>query len=243
MLQLLQPIRRAFRRSPVCNQLMSRVLPLYRIVAVRGDTEIVIDGYPRCANTFAVVAFQLSQPREVGIAHHLHSLGQIRRGVQLGLPVLVVIRAPREAVLSLTVFRELPSVRWALDEYLDFYQGIVDLGDAVALADFSSVTTDFGSVIRRVNERFGSSFAEFDHNDANVAACYARIDEIERGNSGGEDVRTTRVARPSKERDAQKQALAAELQLPEIKRLLDEAEQLYQTLVTKHACKLRKVIG
>ena len=38
------------------------------------DTEFVIDGYTRCASTFAVYALQLSQQRPVRLAHHLHVL-------------------------------------------------------------------------------------------------------------------------------------------------------------------------
>ncbi|RMG27959.1 MAG: hypothetical protein D6732_19595, partial [Methanobacteriota archaeon] len=50
-------------------------LRMEKLIGAR--TEIVIEGYPRSANTFAVVAFRLAQNRPVKIAHHLHMEAQI----------------------------------------------------------------------------------------------------------------------------------------------------------------------
>ena len=41
------------------------------------DTELVIEGFPRTANTFAVFAFQTAQARPVRVAHHLHAPIQV----------------------------------------------------------------------------------------------------------------------------------------------------------------------
>lgn len=51
---------------------IQRLRPQRRDLVVARDTEIVIEGYPRSANTFAVAAFLLAQGRPVKIAHHLH---------------------------------------------------------------------------------------------------------------------------------------------------------------------------
>ena len=68
--------------------------------AVNKNTDIVIEGFPRSGNRFAVGAFKQAQNDAVNIATHLHAPSQIIRGTQRSLPVLVVIRKPSEAVTS-----------------------------------------------------------------------------------------------------------------------------------------------
>lgn len=234
----LQSARRALRRSALGNRALIWLSPLYRQLGVRSNTQVVIEGYPRCANTFAYVAFTSCQPTPLNVAHHLHSLGQLRRGVQLKIPTLVLLREPSEAILSVTIRKRLPSVDWALDEYIDFHQGVVELGDAVTLADFREVTGDFGLVIRRLNRRFGTQFAEFEHTEKNVAACYAEIDEIEEFHAGEGKVRSTHVARPSQERHAEKQQYAEQLLAPARQQKLAEAQRLYAALCAAHSIHL-----
>src|SRR5262245_54574684 len=41
------------------------------------DTDAVIEGFPRSANTFAAAAFALAQTTPVRLAHHLHVPSQI----------------------------------------------------------------------------------------------------------------------------------------------------------------------
>jgi hypothetical protein len=231
---LLQSARRALRRSERCNQLLGRVLPLYRLLAVHRDTQVVIEGYPRSANTFAYVAFAMAQPAPVRIAHHLHSVAQIRRGVRLGIPTIVLIREPREAILSVAIRKEHSDLQWAVDEYLDFYTAMAPLTERVVIADFHEVTGDFGAVIRRLNGRFGSAFTEFEHTDENVAACYKQIDEIEQYHTGGEAVRATHVARPSADRREQKRLLESQLEEDKLKAKVAQAEELYRSLCQPH---------
>jgi hypothetical protein len=223
-------LRRAIRRSTAFNQGLQFILPKYRRLAVSAETQVVIEGYPRCANTFAVVAFEMSQPAPVKVAHHLHSVSQLRRGVELSLPTMVLLRNPRDAATSLAIRKRHRSVRWALEEYVDFHSGALELADHMLLVDFKEATADFGEVIRRFNERFATNFAVFEHTDANVAKCYEQIDVIERNEAGGTAVRATHVARPSEGRQEQKQVFADEFNSPTLAPTLREAERLYEEL-------------
>lgn len=238
MIQPLERLRRLARRSEICNRLLYHMRHAYRLLAVRPDTKVVIEGYPRCANTFAVIAFQTAQPEPVRVAHHLHSVAQLRRGVRMKLPTMVLVRQPREAILSLAIRKNLSDIGWAIDEYLDFHRGVEELGDAVMLADFREVTSDFGAVTRRLNQRFGTTFGEFEHTEANVAACYRQIDDIEQDRAGGKEVRSTHVARPSPGRHEQKQRYAEQLQTPQMVGRMAEAEQLYERLCRAHSTEL-----
>jgi hypothetical protein len=151
-------------------------LPLYRLFGskkdalISGETEIVIEGFPRCANTFAVFAFMHAQHRTVSVAHHLHSEAQILEGVRRGLPVVVVIRDPLQAVRSLVVRHPEISVLHALKRYIRFYSAVDTVVDKVVLSTFDQTTNNLGSVIDRVNSKFDTSFSIFVNTTENIQA-------------------------------------------------------------------------
>ena len=64
------------------------------------DTELVIEGFQRSGNTFAVFAFEMAQDRPIRSAHHLHASAQVSRAVKLGVPVLLLVRDPRDTIVS-----------------------------------------------------------------------------------------------------------------------------------------------
>ena len=90
-------------------------------------TELVIDGFTRSASTFAVVAFQLAQPRPVRVGHHLHAPGQIIRAVRLGVPVLLTVRPPEDTVLSLVVREPYVTIPQGLHAYARFHERLLAL--------------------------------------------------------------------------------------------------------------------
>jgi hypothetical protein len=128
---------------------------------VTRTTEIVIEGYPRSGNTFAVVAFRLAQSRKIEIAHHLHAAAQIKRAARLDVPAIVLVREPSEAILSLMVRDPRASIRWALRSYIRFYSAVVPYLAKTVVAPFATVTSDLASIIRMVNTRYGTAFKEF----------------------------------------------------------------------------------
>jgi hypothetical protein len=179
-------------------------------LTVGPHTEIVIEGFPCSANTFAVEAFRLAQPRPARIAHHLHVSAQFIRAVRRDIPVLLLIREPEEAILSLVVRERFLSLRQATGEYVRYYQRALPLRDRLVVATFQEVTRNFGAVIREVNRRFGVSFGEFDHTEANVQLVFEVIDRqfrkrVAPSGVGAEDLGTmeSRLER----RKAQKEAL------------------------------------
>ena len=128
---------------------------------VSRTTEIVIEGYPRSGNTFAVVAFRQAQGREIKMAHHLHAAAQIKRAARLGVPAIVLIREPSEAILSVLVRDPHASMRWALHSYVRFYSTVLPYLEKAVVAPFATVTSDLASIIRMVNTRYGTAFKEF----------------------------------------------------------------------------------
>jgi hypothetical protein len=219
------------------------------------DTEIVIEGFTRSANTFATVAFQMAQPRPTRVARHLHSPAQIREGVRRGLPVLVPARAPRPTVISSAIRAPQLSLKHILWSYARFYEKIAPVRDGFVAARFEDITTDMGAVILRVNQRFGTAFAPFEHTAENVAECFAIIDQrtlrppwikavadFQSGLIGAEQLRTVlagegpivkklnedAVARPSAAREDARERLGDEYERPELDVLRKRAERAFE---------------
>jgi hypothetical protein len=67
---------------------------------VTKNTDIVIDGYPRSANSFAVGAFRHAQSTPVKIGYHLHVPAQIVRSCELCIPTILLIRHPVDTIVS-----------------------------------------------------------------------------------------------------------------------------------------------
>lgn len=136
------------------------------------QTELVIDGYTRSASTFAVYALQLAQERPVRLAHHLHAPAQLIAAARSGVPTLLVIREPRGAILSQLVREPGVAMRDALVAYIRFHDSLRVYRDRVVVGEFENVTHDFGSVIRRLNDRFGLGLSEFVHTQRNMDECF-----------------------------------------------------------------------
>jgi hypothetical protein len=142
---------------------------------ISSETEFVIDGYTRCASTFAVYALQLAQPTPVRLAHHLHAPAQLIAAARRGVPALAVIREPQGAISSQLIREPDVVMRDAMVAYARYYESLLPHRDRFAVADFEEVTKDFGSVIRRINDRFGTRLREFEASDQNVARCFELI--------------------------------------------------------------------
>jgi hypothetical protein len=144
----------------------------HNVEVIGPGTELVIDGYTRSATTFAVYAFQLSQERPTRLAHHLHAPAQLIEAARRDLPVLALIREPRGAILSQLIRYPGIALRDALVAYSRFYEHLRPYRESFVVGEFKQVTQDFGAVVRQLNARFGTNFAEFVPSDANVRECF-----------------------------------------------------------------------
>ena len=138
---------------------------------IHRNTELVIEGYPRSANSTTVHGFLERQERSVRVAHHKHHAAQLIRAAQWGIPAIALIRKPHETILSNLALAEEGRRRTgrmgrgnaltfddAAKGWLTFYQAILPHGDKFVVAPFERVTCDLEGVIDDVNKRFGTSF-------------------------------------------------------------------------------------
>lgn len=125
---------------------------------IGADTELVLDGYTRSGSTLAVYVFQLAQPRPVRLAHHLHAPAQLIAAVRRGLPALLLVREPQEAVLSHVAREPRVDLRDALRGYVRFHERLLPYADGFVVADHREVVADPAAVVRRLNLAFGTDF-------------------------------------------------------------------------------------
>src|SRR2546427_7470725 len=55
-------------------------------------TDILIEGFPRSANSFSVAAFRLAQGPPVEVAHHTHAPANAIAAFRRHIPALILIR-------------------------------------------------------------------------------------------------------------------------------------------------------
>lgn len=171
-----------------CGVMRLRHRRTKRIVSPK--TVICIEGFPRCANSFAVQAFHAANDPEhrAHIATHLHSPAHILECLRRRIPTIVLIREPQTALVSwLALAVQLGKLKgrqlqpenqarrmayWT-QRYAAFYERLLPFKDKFVSASFEETTTDFGAVLRRVNSLFDTDFAEFQHETARVEAIFS----------------------------------------------------------------------
>jgi hypothetical protein len=201
-----------------------------RITLVRRDTALVMDGFLRSGNTFSVAAFVIANGSDHHLGRHLHGAPHILRAARMGVPTVVLIRKPDDAVSSYLIRRPSLTPGDALREYLDFYRTSWKVRDHFVVGLFDDVVTDFGRVIDAVNAKFGTHFLAYEPTPANEAAAFALVEEMNRLECRGEIVET-HVGRPSPQRDERKREIQTMLQQPRTAALLSDAMTCYEKYV------------
>lgn len=200
--------------------------PAKRQTLAGRSTAIVIEGFLRSGNTWSVAAFQIANGFDAHVGHHLHGGAHVRRAVRLGLPTVVLVREPAEAVSSYLIRRPTLTPDDALLEYLDFHRTAWPCRDGFVVAPFAQAVSDFGSVTDQVNERFGTSFARFDGDPASREAALELVEEMNRRECHGEVVET-HVGRPSADRERRKAEVRRLMERPRTQSLLGRAEEVF----------------
>jgi hypothetical protein len=193
------------------------------------DTDLVIEGFQRSGNTFAVIAFEVSQPRPYATAHHLHAAAQIIASARHGVPCLLLVRDPIETVVSQLQREPRVTPRQALTNWSLFHERVLPYRDDFVIGDFHDVTTDYGRVIKAVNHRFETEFAPFEHTEANVEKVFGLIDEQNRARFGR--IAEDKVPRPSAEREAKRDQVRREVESPRTSALRKRAYEAYAALI------------
>lgn len=196
---------------------------------IKRDTALVIEGFPRSANTYAATAFWVANGKEIGCVHHLHTPVNVEVAVRRRLPVIVLLRDPLDAVISQIQRSPLMSARATLREYIRLYERVAPLRDDVVVALFEQVTNDFGVILREVNRRFGTTFVPYEATPENESHVRWEVDWGDVVHNGLQGVNEESVSRPSEERSRHKPTLRRHISAT-CPRELARARAVYEAL-------------
>lgn len=193
-------------------------------------TDLVMEGYQSCGNTFARKAVEHANPG-IRLASHSHSWANVARGIQLRKPVVVLIRPPLEAIASHTVRMRLDDLERELRRYRRFYRRALSAADSIVLAPFDVTVKRFGDVIDEVNRRFATSFKPFDHADPGAQAEVFEEMEREALSTPSELDRMWRIARPNDDRKEATREMQARLAAPPHAAALARCQTVHDQLI------------
>lgn len=211
-------------------------LPMQRLRG-RGElidesTEVVIEAFPRCASSFAVAAFRLAQePSPTNIAHHTHMPAQVIQAARRAVPTMVLLRPAVDAVVSHVIRSPDLSVRAAMRGYLRFYGPLLQLRGGFMTATFDEVIGGFGVAIERLNVRFHTAFAPFEHTPENVARIDREIEHDYRSREGSGERLEAIIPRPSTSRETVKAEVRERVRREVSPQTLAEAHAIYRALL------------
>jgi hypothetical protein len=199
---------------------------------VSRGTELVLEAFGRAGSTFALYGFRLAQPREVRVAHHTHASAQIITAVRWGIPTIVIVRPPVDSTLSHMARRRIPA-RAPLQAWVRFHERILPCRDGFVVTSFAEMTRDFGAVVARTNERFGTSYAVWESTPENDQRIFDLINKrnVDRFGARESETKSQALARPTAAREALKERMRAEVESPELAALRARAQGLYTQLV------------
>jgi len=236
-MNILYSARHFLRRS--ITKYPSVYLPIARLrspgLAVVKDSELVLEGYPRCGNSYAEAALRLPQGRSLKLAHHCHAIAQVLYAVRNNKPCLVLVRAPIDVVAS---FCEKSggkiSPRLAMQEYLDFYGRLDAIVDRCVVARFETVTEDFSKVIDELNQCYNLNLDNWPNG---VVDKKQVMDEVERLNFERNGTHTTGYGSKAtkselERRKNNKEEILRKISNPKLRSLLDECERIYGNILS-----------
>ena len=223
--RILRHGKNAMGLHPATLPILLRMTPTGTSRQLRADTHLVVEGFPRSGNTFTAFALQHAGGSELNLSSHVHHPSQVKLAVARGIPTVLVIREPVGTLASYLIAGPHGRARGVLKEYISYYSEVLPLLDDVLVVRFEDITTDMGSVTRRINARFDLSIPPFEHVPDNVDAVYRAIKQHHDALHG---INEGLMARPVEARKALNQRHRDEIQSPELEPLLERATRLYE---------------
>ena len=104
--------------------------------------DFVIDGFPRSGNSFAHYALLHSARRDMRFAEHVHAPAQIILAANLGIPALVVLRDPAEAVAGALIKNPRFRAPDLLRAYRLYYASLLPLAEHFVVSPFEVAVQD-----------------------------------------------------------------------------------------------------
>lgn len=205
-----------------------------RRLRARKDSDLVVEAFPRSANTTSVYALLYAQGRDLKIGHHLHVPAHLKYAVSLGLPCLVVIRNPLDCVASRMVMEKGGNARALINDYIDFLKTVETLKEQLVIVSFDDVISNgVGFAVKLLNQKFGTCFRQPDGSAEEKAWVEQQVREWNMQKSGGD---LDQLSIPSDAKKAKSLKMKSIIQ-SQAGDLLQRAESFYTRLIVKEKTK------
>ena len=189
-----------------------------------------VDGYPRSANTFMSKSLALLLP-DLKARSHSHSPFLPIAATKRGIPGVLVIREPADAIVSYVVMTG-HRFENALSFYEDFHRPLLKVADQIFVAHFSRITKSPNEVIAEFGEHFSMDLPPFE--EGSSEAVFENIEKAYVAVAGS--VNSTSVARPDAKRKERLTELRKELEgNKKLGKRLQGCELLYESLLRESA--------
>lgn len=226
MCRLLYWLKRFIRRHPSLYFLIAGHRESVRRLRARKDSELVVEAFPRSANTTSMYALYYAQGKSFRVGHHLHVAAHVVYAVKRNIPCLVIVRQPLDCIASLMVMRKGGDAGEYLRDYIDFSRVVLKLRQYLVVVDFDSVVSSgMGAAVNQLSHKYGTAFREPSNSAEEVEWVQAQIRDWNAKYSGGD---VEKLSFPTDEKKAKaeqhKQAIRGHGQL------LAVAEKLYSSL-------------
>ncbi|NVJ91912.1 MAG: hypothetical protein HWE34_09660 [Methylocystaceae bacterium] len=221
-------IRRKFWHLKIWHWLYLTALRVYRpklfLCAASKTSDVVIEGFPRSANTYLVHAFNIATGKNFKVAHHLHDPCQIANAGKYGIPCYVIIREPLDVVISWMLKEPKLNPETILSMYISYYNFALNSGN-VSFVNYKDATHKTSDVVKRIAESLG--FNDHEIEMPATEEVFQVIDDIKKQREvfGRNDFDAS-VARPSERKESEKNVLKEEVSLT-CNCLLNEANILF----------------
>lgn len=233
-------VRRMLRRAkyglghhPALLPVLLRLTPEGTDKGIDDTTNLVIEGFPRSGNTFAVRGLEHVYGDRLHIASHAHHPSQITKAVRLGLPCVLVVRRPLDALASYLIAGPHGLPKQVLREYAEYHEEVEPLAPQLLVVTFEEVTTDLPAVARRIRERWGLALEPFRICESDRDAIFERISREHARHHPREPVERG-AGRPSPQRAALNRRIRDVLLQPEHAAGLARCDAVFARLVEGH---------
>lgn len=168
-----------------------------------------VSGYPRSGNHFCSYALRLLSKDDYRINKPSHIPPLVERSVRMNHPTIVVLRNPRKAALSWSIYTGEPLVA-SLKYYVQYHELIWKHRSGFLVAEFEDFTKDIRPLAKALFERWSLEFdlSSYDHKGL-TNQTFAAIEKKERLHRGG-NLNDDQLPTPTATRKAKKDSLTDE---------------------------------
>lgn len=180
---LIKSILEKFPSLYLCIQRLRYNGKRYETKIAKKYFDLIIDGFPRSANSYSTRLFQHLEPRFL-IGNHLHSHAHIKYGLINNIPTIVLIRNPFDAIISLVAlkiinvyngnkkeFLQENSLKFTVKSYINFYRPLVKIKNKLVLLKFDDITKNPSKAIKKINKVYGFNL----ETDKKVIDFYSKL--------------------------------------------------------------------